>query len=360
MLMTTTHIDTLMNDVVADRIAAAEFAQSAAWVIKHMKQRQPVPILETVNLTVSSHGIRLRATDYETWREVSIGKLVGPTEQIQVAGRQLATLTKNLRGTASIAIRGNCLTFTLVDRVVSVPKAGEVSEWPVPPECAPAAGHTVSAAALKRAMTSIGTDDTLPMLTHMLCENGYLISSDRFRLTREESPGLAMNALIPRDVLRLFMTGTGDITLSEAGQWVVATRAGQAVIAKTMSRDTFPKVDKLIESTGAFDPDCAAVECDRKSLLAACGGDCVRIRRDDTGGLAVLAMASGEVVSTAQVSGVINADFPSVLMPTARLAAALKGCGPDLVRLCVPGEFRPVLVRSGGTEHLIMPLRDLR
>ncbi|SIH39362.1 DNA polymerase III subunit beta [Mycobacteroides abscessus subsp. abscessus] len=357
----TIQIDTPTFDVVTADIDASELAHAATWVVKHMKRRQPAPILETVNLSVSAGGVRLRATDYETWREASLGEIDGPIEQIQLAGRQLAALTRPLRGRASIAIHEDRLSLTMPGRVVTVPKAGEVSEWPLPPEYAATTEHSVAVAALKRAMTSIGTDDALPMLTHLLCENGYLLSTDRFMITREESPGLAMGVLVPRNALRLFTTGKGNVNLSESGQWVSVACEGQVVIAKAFDRDAYPKVDRLIRTSSAFDSGCAAAECDRKSLLNACGGESVLIRRDAAVGLSVSALVDRDVVSTSQVPADVDADFCQVLISAVRLTSALKGCSTDRVRLSVPESgTKPVLLRSGSTEHLMMPQRGPR
>lgn len=347
------------QDVVA-KIDIAELARHAAWLTKNANSaRQPVPIMKTANVTISQDGIRLRAVDYEIWREAIIGPPpAAESPQLQVDAAQLASQTKKLKGTALITVRDNRLTIALPDRVLNITAAGEVSEWPEPPAYAPMNTMVLSVPVLKRAMVSIGTDETLPILSNMLVRNGQLSSTDRFRLTRETVGDETLSVLIPRDLLRLFAVGKTDIEVSTSETHVAMSRDGQTAITMPMSLTDYPKTDRLMD--GAIDRSGTGIEIDRIALLAACGGDSVDIERHNESTITVTTSSFRSDDSSARVyvPADIGGEFPRIRVATKYLADALKVSAEARVQLWL-GEngARPLLVRSGLTEHLVMPQR---
>lgn len=283
----TVQIAETAENIVNARVDIAELARHAAWLIKNANiQRHSVPIMKTVNVAVSKDGIRLRASDYEIWREAIIG--VAPDEesgQIQVDAVELASQTKKLTGNALVTVQTDRLTITLPDRVLDIATAGDVSEWPKPPAYEPTDSMVLPVAVLKRAMASIGTDATLPILANVLLKNGHLTSTDRFRLTRETVTDDTMAVLIPRDLLRLFAVGKADTLVSANKTHVALHRDGQTAITMPMGMTEYPQTDRLMDS--AIDRSRTGIEIDRKALLAACGGDTVDITPNNESTLTV-------------------------------------------------------------------------
>jgi DNA polymerase III sliding clamp (beta) subunit (PCNA family) len=210
------------------KVDAAELSAATAWIGKAIKNGR-IPILDTMRVDVVAGGLRLRRTDYDLFLEATVSVEGagdgGGQPTIQVSPVALAALLKGVKGDALVSIdtggeytreAPDALSVQTGGRTVTVPGAADPADFPGWPVFEPTSPPAVlDVPTLKRALTSVGTDDTRPALTGVRFEDdGGMVTTDRFRMSQIVHGGQGFTALVPSDALRLFTTGVAKGTVT--------------------------------------------------------------------------------------------------------------------------------------------------
>jgi len=213
----------------AIKIDAAALAADVAWIAKG-KRRPAAPVLGTAQVRITAAGLSLRFTDFDWFREVIVASGDGYESgaAVQVSPAALAGLLKGCKGDAAVTVSAAGVSVGVGSRTLNVPKAAEVEDFPEWPLFESQAEPAVlEAAIIKRGMTSVGTDDTLPMLTHVYFDHGALVTTDRFRLSVIRYAADGFTAMVPAGALKAFTVGVKGDVIVEHGK--LASMANPAV-----------------------------------------------------------------------------------------------------------------------------------
>lgn len=355
------------------KIDAATLAADAAWIAKGKAARSYVPVLATTHVTVTSDGLRLRMTDYDMFREVTVPAENGADSDVAVLvdPAKLAAFLKGAKGDALVSVDVDGIEIAIGARTVKISAAaGDIADYPAWLEFGAADSAVVELALLKRALVSVGKDATLPMLTGVRFEDGSMATTDRFRLTWTTYAAAGFTALIPADVFKPFTVGKGAVSVefgnvgvdpspSLPSQWVRVSRDNRSVIGRALDAE-FPKWRQLI--SGPQDNAKVVAEIRRADLLDALAGDNVDLElHADAATMTVHGRENhGDVIVSQTIAADVATDdgLPfTVRMNTSYLAAALKSLDSDVVTLTATTPVRPVLFTAGETLHLLMPQR---
>lgn len=362
-----------MNDTI--KVDAATLAGHAAWIAKG-KQRTYVPVLNTVEVTTTARGLRIRRTDFDVWREVTVASEDSREgdSAVQIDPTKLAALTKGAKGDALVTVDTTGLTIVTGARTVTLPSAAETADFPDWPvfEPGPAPAAVLDIATLKRGLTSVGTDDTLPMLTGVRFDDGHMVTTDRFRMSRIGYAGEGFTALVPGKVLGLFTVGTKESVRVEYGKLaamanpaehemrVRVSAGGREVIAQVLGAE-FPKWRHLI--SGADDSATLLAMFRRADLLAAFDAKGFQVRLEVRGDGTMLVSSrdrdsNATLEQTIAASAVTENGLPfTVAVNPVNLAGVLKGIAGDTVELTASTSTRPMVFKAGDDFHLVMPVR---
>ncbi|PBA68827.1 hypothetical protein [Mycobacterium avium] len=368
-----------MNDTL--KIDAAAMSAEVAWIAK-AKHRVSIPILATAQVQVTPAGLKLRYTDYDLFREVIIPCDDGfdSDRAVQINPVTLAGLLKGCKGEAAVTVSDAGVTVAVGSRTLTAPAAGDAvdfPEWPAfEPQAAPA---VVDAAALKRGMTSIGTDDTLPMLTHVYFHDGAMVTTDRFRLSVIRYAADGFTAMVPGSVLKPFTVGVkGDVTveygklasMAKPGSHDMRVRvaAGARSIITRVGDHDFPKYQPLIDcaATGASVSGTFA----KAELLAAMGHFAKRdsaqleVRNDGTMVVQIRNGRAGEVMSEDVIGINVLSAHSGAVWPfvagfeASHVASVLKGIDAQRVTFTAQDATHPWMVKGSDADyHLVIPVR---
>lgn len=362
---------------------AATLAGDAAWIAKGKPSRYVVPILAAVHVSVVDDGLRLRMTDYDMFREVII-----PAENagagdvaVLVDPAKLAAFLKGSKGDALVSITpgitadgktaGGSLEISVGAKTVTLgASTAELADFPQWPEFVATDDRVavMTSQLLKQGLTSVGKDDTLPMLTGVKFDEGNMVTTDRFRLSRIGYAADGFGALVPRQALDKFLIGKGAVSV-EFGKLasmdnpaademrVRVSRDGRSVVARVLGAE-FPKYRQLIPS----ESDATVVAEIRKAdLLAALAGDNVDLTLQPEGTMSVSARERDGDVSVSQTiaAEIVTADgLPfTVRVCSKYVADALKGIAADVVTFYATTPTLPMIWQAGDDVHLVMPQR---
>lgn len=366
-----------MSDTI--KIDAAALAADVAWIAKGGK-RPAVPILGTAQVRVTAAGLSVRHTDYDSFREVIVSSGDGFDGElaVQVNPVALAGLLKGCKGDAAVTVTADSVSVSVGSRTLNVPKAGEVAdfpEWPVfEPQTAPA---VLDVATIKRGLTSVGTDDTLPMLTHVYFHAGTMVTTDRFRLSVIRFGDDSFTAMVPGAVLKLFTVGIKSDVSVEYGKLasmanpaghemrVRVSAGGRSVVQRVGDHD-FPKYQLLVDL--AAENGQVLGEVNKAELLAAMGNvgkeDSVQLewRNDGTMLVQLRHGRGGDVLSEDTISVTGGAEAGIVWPFVARyhgvyLVSILKGIEAESVSLSAQDATHPIAAKGSDSDyHLLMPV----
>jgi DNA polymerase III sliding clamp (beta) subunit (PCNA family) len=345
------------------KIDASELARAAAWIAKG-KARTYVPVLNTVQVTTTVDGLRLRRTDFDLFREAIVGPATGHDGDatVLVDPGQLAALTKGGKGDALVTVDTDGVIVVTGARTVHLPAAavdpGDYPDWPTfQPTTAPA---VLDVATLKRGLTSAGNDDTLPMLTGVRFESGQMVTTDRFRLSRITfGADDGFTALVPGNALRLFTVGVkGAVSVEHSDGLVRITADGRSVITRVLDAE-FPRWQHLIDS--ADGAATVVAEIRRADLLDAIGAGIrvhLELRADGTMAVSTRDVDGAAVVEQTIAATVVADELPFTgAVSVHNLTAVLKGIAGDVVTLTASTPLRPIVLKSGDDYHLVMPVK---
>lgn len=354
------------------KIDAATLAADVAWLAKGKTRRSYVPVLATAHVSVTDGALRLRMTDYDLFREVMVSaeNASATDTAVLVDPAKLAKLLKGAKGDALVSVDADGIRVEIAGRTVTMGKAdGDIADYPAWPEFVAADAVMVDPATIKRALSSVGKDDTLPMLTGVRFDGGYMVTTDRFRMSRIEfARGGEFDSLVPWRPLELFTVGKGSVLIefgrlfdkampSHGDKRIRVSRDGRSVVAFELDA-TFPKWAQLIPSEFSV-----VAEIRKADLLAALGGDNVDLTFNIGGTVTVSAYERGNaadvVVSQTIAAAVVSDDgLPfTIRVASAYVADALKCIAADVVEFGGTTPTRPMVFSAGADLHLVMPQR---
>jgi DNA polymerase III sliding clamp (beta) subunit (PCNA family) len=350
-----------MNLTIDVAILAAE----AAWLAR----LKPGPGFNTVTSAVQVStlvgGLQLRRTDFDQHRETVIPAAGGGQATVIVEANKLASLLKGAVGNAVIDIDDSGLSIGEATRTVRLKSLED--EFPAWPSFTPTGeGAVVGAKQLARVLTSIGTDDTMPMLTVVAFDGGSMITTDRFRMTRVHYADAGFTTLVPGVVTRAFAGGNEVVTVEPGtggtDQALVRLSCGGRSIVVGVPDVSFPNWRHLIPA----DPP-LSVMLRRDDLRAAAAGDNVVITVNGTPTMKVCSTDDAgdvEIEQSVPVS-MLGPTMDGAVLPftvklrTKYLTECLRSITCGAVRFQATAADKPVMVTDvGGAElHLIMPIR---
>lgn len=364
-----------MSDTI--KIDAAALAADVAWIAKG-RRRPAVPVLGTAQVRITGTGLSLRYTDFDWFREVIVesGDGFDSDVAVQVSPAALAGLLKGCRGDAAVTVSDAGVSVSIGSRTLNAPKAAEVEdfpEWPVFESQAEPA--VLEAAIIKRGMTSVGTDDTLPMLTHVYFDHGALVTTDRFRLSVIRYAADGFTAMVPAGVLKAFTVGVKGDVIVEHGKLAsmanpavdemrVRVSAGSRSVLQRVGDHEFPKYQRLLDI--AADNATVYGTVDKDQLLAAMGNvgnsDDVQLEwRTDGTMLVQMRDRWGGVLSEDTIGVATSANSGGPLVARYRAAyleSILKGIAAKGITMTAQSATRPMTAKGSENDyHLLMPIR---
>lgn len=360
------------------KVDAVTLAGHAAW-LKGKSSRYAVPIFATAQVQVVDGGLRIRRTDYNLFSEVIV-PADGAQEGVivvQVNAAQLAALTKGGKGDAVVSVDTTGLTVVVGSRTVTLPSAGDVDDFPKWLEFTPAdePAAVMDVATLKRGLTSVGHDDTLPMLTGVRFDDGNMVTTDRFRMSVITYADTGFTTLVQRQTLQPFAKGKGQVTVehghtgteTHSTEYVRVTSGDRSIMSPVLEAD-FPKWRHLMPA----DPPLAAL-VRRADLLDAVDprGFQVRLQwrgdgtmvvstfdRDMMGPSGTSASLEQTIAANVTVNPYGGPELPFLVAHNpAFLASILKGIESPNVEITATSPNKPVVYKSGADYHLLMPVR---
>ena len=356
------------------KIDPALLATELAWLAKSKSKTRTygAPALQAVQVSTLVGALRLRHTDLELYRESVLPAGGGGQASVLVDPAKLRELLKGAFGFALVDVTDTGLSITVDGRAIKLRAAAggeDYPDWPVF-----VSGNTgaalVTARQLKRALTSVGDDDTLPMLKGVRFEDAMMVSTDRFRLSRiaYTAHGKPMGpVLVPGEALQAFTRSEDLITIDhgrigdvEGGAVQVSSGEQRSIIARVSDAE-FPKWKQLIPAEDTV-PLVAVIR--RDQLLDAIGtGDNVTLTVRPDSILVCSTDRDGDVEVEQQIDIVVllrgdNLPF-TVRMSRKNLGGCLKGIAAGALKFMATSATKPVVLQGvgDGDLHLVMPVR---
>ena len=179
------------------RVERDVLADAAAWVVRSLPARPPVPVLGGVLIEASggADGDRLLVSgfDYETSARVELDATIGDPGRVLVSGRLLADITKALPSKpVDLVVDGSRATINCGSSRFSLPTmpVEDYPQLPAMPQLAGTVPGRPAGRGRRQVAVAAGRDDTLPMLTGIRLEiegsRLTLAATDRFRLAVRE------------------------------------------------------------------------------------------------------------------------------------------------------------------------------
>lgn len=361
------------------KVDAAVLAQEVAWLAK--AKASSFGVLQAVHLATTTDGLCLRRTDYELFRESVLPTEGGVDDAVLVDPVKLSALLKRATGYATLEITDfesqsesgvqHGVVIEVGGRRITLRSAGDVDDFPDWPLFQPLEKPAVlGAGQLARALTSVGNDDTLPMLTGVRFDDGVMASTDRFRLTAITYAEHGFTALVPSSALRPFAAGA-DVVTVEYGKLagmknpaademrVQVSTGGRSIIARVMDAE-FPKWRQLIPTEVSV-----AAMTSRAELLDALGDEVqvtLQLRADNTMSVTSSGIHGDVSVEQEIVATVLDGgdELPfTIRLNTANLTDCVKGIVGGVLKLAATTSSRPLVLTgaSDDEQHLVMPIR---
>jgi DNA polymerase-3 subunit beta len=387
------------------RVERDVLADAAAWVVRSLPARPPVPVLGGVLIEASSgpDGDRLVVSgfDYETSARVELDANIGDPGRVLVSGRLLADITRALPSKpVDLVVDGSRATINCGNSRFSLPTM-PVEDYPQLPAMPQLAG-TVPADRLAEAVGQVavaaGRDDTLPMLTGVRLEiegsTLTLAATDRFRLAVRELPWTPEDTeqstavLIPARTLAevaktLGGAGTISLALSAGDGMLGVFGAGRRATTRLLDAE-FPRFRQLIpaeHSSAAVLEVAALIEAIKRVALVTEGVAQVRMEfgadLGDPGSGGLRLAAGGDDVGSAEeeLPCELDGEPLTIAFNPGYLLDALGALHTARAQLTFTTPNRPALVRPvraapadgeaddgsptavPGYLHLLMPVR---
>lgn len=242
-------------------LSGSELAAAVGWIARLVPNRPAVPALGGVLIIADDDGLRLRATDWETFGQVRAKGAVTEPGQALVSARLLGAVAKATAKAADVEI-------TTVDGRLLV-AVGRTS-WTLPvipsdeyPTFADAGAPVAEmdgadlASVLARVLPAADKEGAAPLHCGVVLTSAgdclYVTTTDRYRLADACVPWRPVN---PEAELELQLTagllefaskagGSGPVTLGATGELVSFTSSTHSVIGRQLGQE-LPKMRRLI------------------------------------------------------------------------------------------------------------------
>lgn len=356
------------------KVDAHHLAEAVAWIAKFKGRSYGNSVLSSVQVSAVLGAVRLRHTDYEMFHECLVPAEGGDQVSVLVDPGKLAALFKGRQyGVALVEVTDTELAIELGGRTVKL-RGTAAEEFPAWPVFTPTDKRAnIAAPKLARALTSVGVDDKLPMLTGVRFEDGMMVSTDSFRLSRIRYADSGFTTLVPAAAIRAFARGT-DVIGVEVGRLVADANAvdggmvrlslgGRSILARVLDAD-FPAWRQHIP-TEEWMPLIALIR--RDQLLAAIGSEgFATLTFPENGDTITVACSdeAGDVVVEQHIDARMlrsDATLPyTIRLNSKRLAGCLKGIAAGALRfMCQANPTKSVMMVGLGDAdlHMLMPIR---
>jgi DNA polymerase-3 subunit beta len=340
------------------RVSADKLAKEVAW-LNRMPTVEPTSAVVQITAVVSAVIVR-RVSD-DQYRESTVPAVGGDQVSITVAANKLLDALKSLEGSLTITINDEDLTLESSERKVTIRSANSAVEFPEWPQFTGQGFGVLLPDNLNQVLTSVGTDDNLPVLKNVAFDNGTMVSTDRHRLSRVTYGQSGFTGQVNSASLRAFAK-TGTAVFVEAGTvkdqpWVQLRSTGRSCTSPMADVD-FPNWRKLIPEDQPL-----KVVFDREQLLKAISGTETTLTVSGDSMIVVCENGDSDIRTEQKINlyQTVQNEFTepvSVSISTKFLTDCLRGLGSKLVILGVTSPTSPVVI-SDLTDalHLLMPIK---
>jgi len=338
------------------KLDASQLADAAAWIAKMPNGSDPMTA--AVEVSTLHSGLQLRRTDGAQFREAVIPAQGADNGHIAVRAANLASHLKGAWGQAIITVDAQALTIRLDTGTIRLRAMdAELPQWP---QFTSAATTRISSEQVARVLTSIGTDEFLPQLTAAYFDDGNVVTTDRFRMTRINFAESGITTLVPGAALRAFVHSDVlvNVAVNDTGRLVRLSSSGQAVIMAVPDTE-FPRWRSLIPAEPLL-----SIYLNRADLLAAAGGEVVTLTVRSDGYITVLSRDEADEVEVEQdiTATPLHCELDEPLVVTMKskyLIDCLRAISSGTVLFDATAANKPVMFRSLGDVdlHLIMPYK---
>ena len=332
------------------------------------------PETAVIQVTSLLGALMLRRTCFDQYQQSVLLAQGAAQDTILVDAKRLAHALKGMSGWATITINDEQLVISATGRTVRIRTADLVfPKWPPFESTGPKA--VLGASELAWALTSVGTDDTLPQLTAVSFDDGAMVTTDRFRLTRIKYAESGFTAPVPSAALRAFAKNEG-IVYVEPGKcseevdgwgsnpWVELTAGVRTVITVT-GEGQFPQWKRLIPVDAPV-----RLMLHRGDLLKAVDGDEITITLMPTGKnkttMTVRSVSDGmeteQEVKLIQTNRYEPEEPFTVTLRSKYVKDCMRGVGSGMVLFDASAPDKPVVFQDVAEKqlHIIMPVRPSR
>lgn len=346
-------------------VNAQALADEVAWMARLKPGSGFNTLTNTIQVTTLLGAIQLRRTDFDQFRESVVPATGGGQASITVDANKLRDQLRRATGAAIITIDDGWLSIGMKDETIRL--GDRKAEYPGWPQFAATADPAiVGAGQLTRALTSVGHDDTLPVLTAVAFDGGAMVSTDRFRLSRVVYDKKGFNAMVPGGALAAFASGNTVVTvepgtLADGKTPMVRVHGGGREIITHPVDAQFPKWRALIPDETAVN-----VMVRREELLAAVQSEKVTLTIDADASMRVVSSDGEDLEIIREVAVTVlggEAELPFTVQFNAKLMTeCLRNVTGGMIQLGANTAAKPVLLRDVGEDdadlHLLMPIRD--
>ena len=345
-------------------VNAEDLIREVKWMSRLKDTTAPASSVMQVRILLGA--LQLRRTDLDQYRESLIVGRGADQSCIEVdTGLVMDVIKLHKLDRALVGIDEDRLVIQVGGQVIRVKGVtpGKFPEWPVF-ERDKERSAAVGSRKLTRVMTSLSTDENLPVLGNVAFDNGAMYTTDRFRMTRILYDTGGFTVLVPATALRAFSsgdgmaiiaTGTGSVAKQTDIPMVRVSSGGRSVFVRIPDGE-FPNVERLIPESPT-----TRVMLHRDALLAAASGHRTVLKMDGGVLTAVGSDEKGDIEIEKSIKGTPigeSASFTATLM-TKYLTDCLKAMNSGTVLFEATEPDKPLAFSDvdQSTLHLVMPIR---
>jgi DNA polymerase III subunit beta len=224
---------------------------AAAWAAKIAPNNPHIPITSGVLIAADDDGLRMAATDYDTFGTITLPEALVPDGgRTVVSARLLAAVTKTLRRDDEVLLEtGERGLEVCCGRSQWVLPEIDPQDWPSFPDLGEPIGCVASevlARGLTRVLPAVSTDSKTPWLTGVAFDTSatlMLAATDRYRLAATElewQPTLNtadQHLIVPADLLHsaLAAIDSGEVAIHSDGNTVGLVSARHQITARLVA-----------------------------------------------------------------------------------------------------------------------------
>lgn len=334
-------------------------APEVEWLAKMPTTEPETAVIQVTSLL---SAVMLRRTCFDRYQESVISAEGVGQASILVDALKLAAALKTVSGRLVISIDDGELIIKAGQRTVRLKTADGAVEFPQWPRFEGQGRGVVSPREMMQVLTSVGNDETIPILMTVAFDDGTMVTTDRFRLTAITYGTSGFVGKVASSTLRPFAKADTAVFI-EAGScpddpngWVELRSMGRTVTAP-MPDTEFPQWRKLIPREVPV-----RVAVSKEALLKAVSGNEVTLTID---GETMTVVSESDGIQTEQeiklfqtVRNDVDGPF-TVTIRSKYVTEALRGLDSGIVLFEGSSSEKPVVFRDVADKelHLIMPVR---